>query len=140
MADRELPVHLYGNHIGTLTDTADGRPILRWNPAGKWRLNSPALSRHLRVGMTDSDATESFFGNLLPEGVHLDELARETKTSTKDLVGMLAVVGADLAGALRIGEPRDAEPPQPVTAGELRELLRRAPGYLVGGGGSALPG
>ena len=51
MADRELPVHLYGHHIGTLTDAADGRPILRWNPAGKWRLNSPVLSRHLRVGV-----------------------------------------------------------------------------------------
>ncbi|MGY6496630.1 MAG: type II toxin-antitoxin system HipA family toxin [Microcella sp.] len=140
MADRELPVHLYGHQIGTLTDSADGGPILRWNPAGKWRLNSPVLSRHLRVGVEDSDATESFFGNLLPEGVHLDDLARETKTSTKDLVGMLAVVGADLAGALRIGEPHDARPPEPVTAGELRELLRRAPGYLVGGGGSALPG
>lgn len=140
MADRELPVHLYGHHIGTLTDAADGRPILRWNPDGKWRLNSPALSRHLRVGVEDSDATESFFGNLLPEGVHLDDLARETRTRSKDLVGMLAVVGADLAGALRIGEPRDAIDPEPLTAGELRELLRRAPGYLVGGGGSALPG
>jgi len=45
MADRELPVHLYGHHIGTLADSADDRPILRSNPAGKWRLNSRVRSR-----------------------------------------------------------------------------------------------
>ena len=143
MSDRALPVSLYGQHIGDLDDVeGEGRrrAVLRWAPDGPWRLNSAALSRHLRVGVESPDATESFFGNLLPEGVHLDELARATQTSTTDLVGMFAVVGADLAGALRIGAPGRAQEPQTLTSPEVRALLRRAPGFLVGGGGSALPG
>lgn len=140
MSDRALPVSLHGRELGVLDDGADGRPILRWHTPGPWRLNSTVLSRHLRVGVDSADATESFFGGLLPEGVHLDRLARETQTSTTDLVGMFAAVGADLAGALRIGQRSDVGEAQPLDPAEVRELLRQAPGFLVGGGGSALPG
>lgn len=140
MSDRALPITLHGQQLGVLDDGDDGRPILQWHTPGRWRLNSAVLSRHLRVGVDSADATESFFGGLLPEGVHLDRLARETQTSTTDLVGMFAAVGADLAGALRIGEPRAVGEAQQLEPAEVRELLRQAPGFLVGGGGSALPG
>jgi serine/threonine-protein kinase HipA len=140
MSDRALPVNLHGIQLGLLTDGDDGRPILRWNNTGPWRRNSAILSRHLRVGVTNSDATTSFFGGLLPEGVHLDRLATAVQTSTTDLVGMFAAVGADLAGALTVGQKRQAGEPTALTTSEVRELLRAAPGFLVGGGGSALPG
>lgn len=140
MNERQLPATLHGQSLGHLTDGPDGRPILRWRTPGPWRLNSAVLSRHLRVGVESSDATESFFGGLLPEGVHLDRLAREVQTSTTDLVGMFAAVGADLAGALHVGQPREVGEPQRLEPAEVRELLRQAPGFLVGGGGSALPG
>ncbi|MDO9590664.1 MAG: HipA domain-containing protein, partial [Microcella sp.] len=140
MNDRALPVSLHGQLIGTLTDGPDGRPLMVWAQPTPWRLNSAVLSRFLRVGLTDSDATQSFFGGLLPEGEHLNRLAREVKVGSDDLVGIFAAVGADLAGALRVGEGRETLEPQTLTLGDVRELLRLAPGFLVGGGGSALPG
>lgn len=140
MTDRALPVRLHGQLIGTLTDGPDGRPLMTWAQPFPWRLNSAVLSRHLRVGVTDSAATQSFFGGLLPEGEHLNRLARELKVGSDDLVGIFAAVGADLVGALRIGEGRERLEPQTLTPGDVRELLRQAPGFLVGGGGSAVPG
>ncbi|MDX2025828.1 HipA domain-containing protein, partial [Microcella sp.] len=126
--------------IGALTDGPDGRPLMVWAQPTPWRLNSAVLSRHLRVGVTDSDATQSFFGGLLPEGEHLNRLARELKVGSDDLVGIFAAVGADLVGALRIGDGREPLDPQALTPADVRELLRQAPGFLVGGGGSAVPG
>lgn len=140
MTDRALPVRLHRRALGVLTDGPDGRPVMRWDDASGLRLNSEVLSRHLRFGVTDSDAAVSFFGGLLPEGVHLDRLARHAKTTTTDIFGMLAEVGADLAGALRVGPERIAGDPVALSSAEVRELLREAPGFLVGGGGSALPG
>lgn len=140
MTDRALPVRLHRRTLGVLTDGPDGRPVMQWDNASGLRLNSEVLSRRLRFGVTDSAAAISFFGGLLPEGVHLDRLARHAKTTTTDIVGMLAEVGADLAGALRVGPERTAGDPVALSRAEVRELLREAPGFLVGGGGSALPG
>ncbi|MCU1416920.1 MAG: uncharacterized protein JWP32_1094 [Schumannella sp.] len=139
--DDELPVSLYGTHAGELV-RSNGRAALRWSDDAeeRWGLNSAVLSRSLRVGFTSVEATESFFGALLPEGNHLETLATEVKTVSSDLVGILRAVGADLAGALRVGDARSAGEPQLLTQEEIGELLRSASGFLVGGGGSALPG
>lgn len=75
ICSRVLTVTLHGEEIGQLTDGVEGRPVLRWHTPAPWRLNSAVLSRHLRVGLGDSAATESCFGGLLPEGVQLDRLA-----------------------------------------------------------------
>lgn len=141
MSADELPVWLYGTFLGTLSRARDGA-LLAWaRPAeDRWGLNSPVLSRNLRVGTADVATTESFFGAFLPEGNHLQTLATEVKTSSSDLVGMLAAVGADLAGALQVGEPAQAREPEVLGGDDIVVLLQRASGFLVGGGGSALPG
>lgn len=137
-----LPVTLAGTRIGELVRQSDGRALLRWSSEAetRWGLNSPVLSRSLRVGFATAEQTESFFGALLPEGQHLERLARETRVPSDDLVGLLAEVGADLAGALRVGAAREPSEPEPLTAEAIDALLAAAPGFLVGGGGSALPG
>lgn len=141
MTERDLPVTLFGTHIGELT-SVDNRALLRWadDAEERWGLNSPVLSRNLRVSLTNTDQTESFFGALLPEGRHLNQLASSAKTVSSDLVGLLRYVGADLAGALRVGHRPDPLPPEVLTSGEVAALLSSASGFLVGGGGSALPG
>lgn len=137
----ELPVSLYGTHIGELFRVS-GRAMFRWSADAeeRWGLNSPVLSRSLRVGFSSSEQVESFFGALLPEGIHLDRLAKDARVSSSDLIGLLAHVGSDLAGALRVGDPREASEPQELTAEEVGLLLDAASGFLVGGGGTALPG
>jgi serine/threonine-protein kinase HipA len=149
MTDAELPVRLHGTHLGDLvTTTGAGRgaraggAILRWSRDAeqRWGLNSAALSRSLRVGFSSIGQTESFFGALLPEGRHLERLAADAKVVTTDLTGLLAHVGADLAGALQVGDPREAREPELLTTEQIDQLLTRASGFLVGGGGSALPG
>ncbi len=141
MSDGALPVTLYGTDIGVL-DRVGGRSLFTWSPAAeqRWGLNSPALSRNLRVGKTDAGATESFFGALLPEGQWLVNLARDVKVTSSDLVGLFTEVGADLAGALTVGAGRKVGEPHTIDEQELGLLLEQASGFLMGGGGSALPG
>jgi serine/threonine-protein kinase HipA len=141
MTSVELPVTLYGTHLGELVRSGD-RALLRWSDdaAERWGVNATVLSRGLRVGFSNTAQTESFFGGLLPEGVHLDRLAAHAQTASNDLVGLLAIVGADLAGALRVGSERESTDPEILGTEQLIALLDSADGFLVGGGGSALPG
>lgn len=138
-----VPVVLYGTMIGHLTREGS-RAVLRWSAEAekRWGLRSRVLSASLRVGEESADLSESFFGALLPEGEHIARLAREVKADRGDLIGLLAEVGADLAGALRISgaaaDPR--REPERLSAAEVSALLDRADGFLLGGGGSALPG
>lgn len=141
MTEGDLPVTLFGTHIGELT-SIDGKAALRWSEDAeeRWGFNSPVLSRSLRVSLTSVESTESFFGALLPEGRHLGRLATAAKTVSSDLLGLLRYVGADLAGALRVGDTRSPAPPEVLSPDDVAALLRGASGFLVGGGGSALPG
>jgi len=140
MADGlELPVRLYGTPIGQLVRTERGA-LLQWADGLPWPLLSPVLSAHLRVGVATVEQTESFFGGLLPEGTHLGDLARRLQVAREDVVGLLAEVGADLAGALTVGQPPEKRDPEVLTAEQVAALTAQARGFLVGGGGSALPG
>lgn len=149
MAEPELPVILYGLRIGELVRTG-GRALFRWSDAAerRWGINSPALSNGLRVGVASVDATEAFFGALLPEGNALDQLARQIGTSSNDLTGILERVGADLAGALNVGlVGARPEAVRVLTTDELQAAVRNARGFIlgtrggaVGGGGSAVAG
>lgn len=143
MTSDDLPVALYGTAIGHL-ERDGGRAVLRWSAAAedRWGLGSRVLSASLRVGEESAELSESFFGALLPEGEHIARLAREVKVARGDLVGLLAEVGADLAGALRITGASASEPREPdlLSSADVTALLERADGFLLGGGGSALPG
>lgn len=140
MADR-LPVRLAGRIVGELD--AHGR--LHWDSG--WPdlapLNSPALSLSLPFGEPSLD-TGPFFGGLLPEGIGLERLAREIRVASNDLFGMLREVGADVGGAVTVGEPRPAVDPIVIEEDEYEAILRRAAGYIrgsaVGGGGSSATG
>lgn len=142
MSKGNLRVYLYETHIGDLVATGTGGVSLHWSKAAedRWLINSPVLSQSLRVGSSTPAQTASFFGALLPEGANLDRLANEIHVPSNDLVGIFNRVGADLAGALRVGDARAATDPQALDDGQIDALLARASGFLVGGGGSALPG
>ena len=137
----DLAVTLFDTTIGELT-SANGKALLRWSADAeqRWGLNSPVLSRNLRVSDSSVEQTESFFGALLPEGRHIERLAANAQTTSNDLLGLLRYVGSDLAGALRVGDPRNPTEPETLSPDGVAQLLASASGFLVGGGGSALPG
>ncbi|QTV80934.1 HipA domain-containing protein (plasmid) [Microbacterium sp. NIBRBAC000506063] len=87
---------------------------------------------------------QPFFGGLLPEGAGLERLARETRVASNDLFGLLSEVGADVGGAVTIGEPRPALDPIVIEEDEYDRILEGAAGYIrgtsVGGGGSSATG
>ncbi len=50
------------------------------------------------------DNFPSFFEGLLPEGMQLESLLRQTKTDKNDLFGQLMYVGKDLVGSVTVEE------------------------------------
>lgn len=132
----DLPVSLYGDDLAVLR--SDGS--LDWADA-PLRRGSTALSQSLRFGHPVTvEAAGNFFGGLLPESRWRTRLADELGVDEHDYAGMLADVGRDLAGALVIGDAHAHAAPEPVDGARIAELLARAGGYLVGGGGSSLTG
>ncbi|MGO2746505.1 type II toxin-antitoxin system HipA family toxin [Microbacterium sp.] len=136
-----LVVRLEGTQIGELHPTGLFTWIPQWNTLAP--LNSPVLSHSIPFGASDADVSP-FLGGLLPEGAGLERLAREARISSRDLFGLLAEVGADVGGAVTIGEPRPPMDPVVIEEDEYERILERAAGYLrganVGGGGSAATG
>lgn len=69
---------------------------------------APSLPLERDRGQTDeshSRAVRIFFENLLPEGQALDDAAAAYAVSKNNLAGLLAVLGQETAGALRILPP-----------------------------------
>ena len=89
----------------------------------RWPTNTPLLSCSLPVQRRPLRAA-AFLQGVLPEGRHLQALARLANVTTNDIRGLLARYGRDIAGALVIGvgdEPpeRDHWAVEPYTADSL---------------------
>ncbi|GAA4517445.1 HipA domain-containing protein [Brevibacterium yomogidense] len=136
-----LDVRLTGTVIGEFLPDSSFRWAEGWEQLSP--LNSAVLSHSLPFG-ADRPDPGPFFGGLLPEGIGLQELAREARVASDDLHGLLAEVGADVGGAVTIGEPRPPLDPLVLDEPDLSGVLERARGYLrasaVGGGGSSATG
>ncbi|MCD1633975.1 type II toxin-antitoxin system HipA family toxin [Martelella mediterranea] len=65
-----------------------------------------SLTMPLRSGPIGPERLLPWLANLLPE-THLAEIGFRLKVSPQDIVGMLAHIGRDTAGALSIGQPRE---------------------------------
>lgn len=138
---RPLAVRLSGYDIGELRPNGSFAwyaGVLAGAP-----LNTPVLSHSLPFGAAVRDSGP-FFGGLLPEGLGLERLVRETRVASNDLYGLLAEVGADVGGSVTIGEPRPPVDPIAIDADAYERILEQAYGYLrgstVGGGGSSATG
>lgn len=136
-----LIVRLSGTPIGILTPTGTFEWATEW--ASIAPLNSVVLSQSLPFGSSRLNAGP-FFGGVLPEGRGLDQLARESRVASNDLFGLLSEVGADVGGAVTIGEPRPPREPIALGGEDYGRILAEAAGYIrgsaVGGGGSAATG
>ena len=96
---------------------------------------SPALPliRHDASNEQHSADVRQFFKNLLPEGQALDDAAQANKVSKSNIVGLLAALGQETAGALQIcitdmsSSPLALDGKRLLTRPELSQRIRSRP-------------
>lgn len=121
--------------------------VARLSLEGEWRLDYDAeweargsafplsLTMPLRAGPHGAALLLPWLANLLPE-THLAEIGQRLKVSPQDIIGLLAHIGRDTAGALSIGAPRRPglhRLPVP-DASDLERIITELPAkpFLVG--------
>lgn len=138
----ELEVFLGEQRLGLLAQAPSGDFSFTYDDAWLTAPERFALSPYLplpgeadttrlpRAAPEHSVVVRDFFQNLLPEGKNLDAAAAAARVSKGSLVGLLASVGAECIGALRI-LPKGARVPatslRPVPREELSERIRERP-------------
>ena len=136
----KLDVLMNGELAGTLSYTpADHIYAFRYSAEWLSRKDRYALSLTLplveEAGVTQerhSAAVRQFFDNLLPEGKALDDAASTYKLSKANLMGLLAALGGETAGALQLRLPEAAAPSETetlrwLTHDEFSERIRARP-------------
>ncbi len=114
-----LSVRLYGKQIGVITRPAGDRQFFAFEQEYMDDLRRPTLSLSFK-GSTGGLVTNfrpvgrrvpAFFSNLLPEGHLRDYLATRADVNPEREFFLLAVLGADLPGALVVAPMEDADRP-----------------------------
>jgi serine/threonine-protein kinase HipA len=138
----ELEVFLGERRVGILARATDGDFSFTYDATWVADPERFALSPYLplpgeadparlpRTSPEHSAVVRDFFQNLLPEGKSLDAAAAAAKVSKGSLVGLLASLGAECMGALRV-LPTGVEAPatalRAVTREELSQRIRERP-------------
>jgi serine/threonine-protein kinase HipA len=133
----ELLVELYGTVIAVLRRD-DGRMHLSYTSDAlqRWGVASPVLSCAMPLSVERLDATE-FVKNLLPENEHLRAAVGVAHgVSGEDHFGLIAAIGLDCAGAVRISREADltarGEDLRPLAEHDVVELIRSLPRRPLG--------
>ncbi|WP_296598813.1 type II toxin-antitoxin system HipA family toxin [Phenylobacterium sp.] len=139
-----LPLLADGRLVATVETTGEG-PHLRYDAA--W-LAAPdafriSLTMPLTVAEHGPDVAVPWLMNLLPEGEPLRAMTRALGVAREDILGLIAELGRDLAGALTIGAPRAGESPGFVPLArheDLERIIEELPAkpFLVGEDGVSM--
>lgn len=134
----KLEVWLDQTHVGDLAYQGEtNRFDFAYRPDWRTRSDAYVLAPTLPLTWPDdfspdqrSAATRQFFENLLPEGQALGDAAAAYQISRSNLAGLLAVLGRETAGALRLrvaNSPAETELRRPLTRAELSARIRQRP-------------
>ena len=101
---RELNVQLYGQHVGVLsrTDAFSNNASLHYADSYRRQPDATPLSLSLPLTRADheADRVSSWLWGLLPDNeILLERLASRAQVSGRDIFGLIAYVGRDVAGA-----------------------------------------
>lgn len=126
---RLLQVYLHGQPAGIITEVAPHRTVFAFDPAYRSDSNRPTLSFSFKstTGMLIDDAKQysmqlhPFFSNLLPEGALRTYLAARARVKEVHEFFLLAALGQDLPGALKI------VPSDPSLFTGIEDVLRENP-------------
>ncbi len=134
-----LSVYLYGRHVADLLDTGAGEAAVRYTPEA---VADPPGCR-LSLSLPVQTATHITFGpggrwvrSLLPEGRALAWAVQAFGIPEDDRYGLIAVLGADVAGAVQILEPGRLPDTggryDPLSAATVNEMVGRAHTFGLG--------
>ncbi len=138
----ELPVTLYGTHLGELVRAQD-RALLRWSPEAEERfgVNSHSAQpgppgRTLTRPGRPSRSSAACFPRAPTSTASPPQRRWRATTSSACWPRSAPISRARSRSAARVSTPSR----EMLSPAEVGALLDRADGYLVGGGGSAVPG
>lgn len=103
---RELEVWLNDDLVGYLTENRKGGRFRYASRVEEVQFGNPLLSLSLPVKSKSygESKTENWFMGLLPEGKRRQEVAQSLGLSEHDWIGLLAEIGWECAGAVRVFE------------------------------------
>lgn len=106
MNARTLPVYFETRMVGTIEIGANG-PTFVYDP--EWLRTRGAFPLSITMPLSTKPVKAEVFlpwaQNLLPEGMQLRTIGSTLGASPDDVIGILAEMGRDTAGALSIGQP-----------------------------------
>ncbi len=98
---RRARVFVNGIMAGELQEIARGKSY-RFNYLEGYKGPPVSLEMPLTRSLYEYDRFPPFFEGLLPEGMMLEGLLRQTKLDRNDLLGQLIAVGADMIGNVTV--------------------------------------
>jgi serine/threonine-protein kinase HipA len=115
---KSLEVKYKGRTVGSLFQDESGRMSFQYD--GQWLIEGFAISISLPLQneIFAEEKCRPFFEGLLPEGIIRDEIARNLGVSAKSDFALLREIGGDCAGAISIGDSKEA------SSNEYKELLK----------------
>lgn len=140
----ELNVYYESRVVGTISVHADG-PSFSYAP--EWLTTRGAFPVSLLMPLTPRPVPPRRFlpwaANLLPESSQLRAIGLQLGAAPEDVIGILAELGRDTAGALSIGQPgtRSTHDWKPIgSEAELEKILDELPSkpFLVGEDGVSM--
>jgi serine/threonine-protein kinase HipA len=105
---KSLEVKYNGHIVGSLFQDESGRMSFQYD--GQWLTEGFAISISLPLQneVFTEEKCRPFFEGLLPEGIIRDEIARNLGVSAKGDFALLREIGGDCAGAISIGDSKEA--------------------------------
>jgi len=100
---RKAKVFNFGEHAGDLIEVEKSR---EYNFIYDNDYNGPPISLTIPIEKRNYEFNHfpPFFEGLLPEGMQLEALIRQTKTDRNDFYSLLLITGKDLVGSVTIEE------------------------------------
>ncbi|MGH2878591.1 MAG: type II toxin-antitoxin system HipA family toxin [Solirubrobacteraceae bacterium] len=132
-AQATLGVYWDGREIGSLGRVSERSRDYTFSYTDTSRAISVSLPTV--TGTFEPAPTRAFFEALLPEGRVREQVAAQLKLAAGDSFGLLAEIGGDCAGALRIVEAERASPAPSVAwldEQELDQLIAELPRHPLG--------
>jgi len=100
---RKAKVYNFGEYAGELVEVEKGKKYL-FRYDDKYDGHPVSLTMPVSRKEYEYDKFPPFFEGLLPEGMQLEALIRQTKTDRDDFFSQLVIVGNDLVGSVTVVE------------------------------------